>query len=289
MEKQSTALLQLPETAAAAAQEVVSVPFRRLELPVELDQISSKGRVGLISLDKDFLIEQDLRRILPNDVALYTNRVDTVNPLTMESLRNIGKDITRAARGILPGVGVEVMIFGCTSGTVAIGEEKINSLINAVWPSAVVTTPVTAALAAFEALRATRISILTPYNEAVTCDVARYFASRGLEVVNSADLGFEYDVEIYGVPPAVIVQAALAVIHPSAELLFISCTNFRALQAIESIEQIVSIPVVTSNQALGWHTLKLLERHHTVYGHELGKLFKTNLPLASVSENDANT
>ena len=42
-----------------------------------------------------------------------------------------------------------------------------------------------------------------------------------------------------------------------ADLLFISCTALRASLVIDQIEQRIGKPVVSSNQALAWHSLQL--------------------------------
>ena len=92
-----------------------------LNVAYELEDIAPGGRVGLIALATDLNSETDLRRMFPDGVEMFTNRVLNANPVTLENLRAMGGDITRAARGILPGLGVDVMIYGCTSGTAAIG------------------------------------------------------------------------------------------------------------------------------------------------------------------------
>ena len=46
--------------------------------------------------------------------------------------------------------------------------------------------------------------------------------------------------------------------HPQAELLVISCTDYRALEAVPALEQTLGKPVVTSNSALMYVCLKRL-------------------------------
>ena len=45
---------------------------------------------------------------------------------------------------------------------------------------------------------------------------------------------------------------------PDNEAVFISCTNFRAIEMIERLELETGKPVVTSNQAAVWHALRRL-------------------------------
>ena len=44
--------------------------------------------------------------------------------------------------------------------------------------------------------------------------------------------------------------------HDDADAYFISCTAIRAAEAIEPLERDLGKPVVTSNQAMVWHSLK---------------------------------
>ncbi len=81
-----------------------------------------------------------------------------------------------AADLILPGSDLDVVAYGCTSASMAIGEEKVFDKIRSVRPGARCTTPITAAFAAFRALGASRIGILTPYRADVNRIVAAYVA-----------------------------------------------------------------------------------------------------------------
>ena len=94
------------------------------------DPVGPAGRIGLITLATDFNSEDDLRGILPADVRLFTTRIENANPVTVDNLRAMANDLPRAARTLLPGYGVDVAIFGCTSGTAVTGSDKIAALIN---------------------------------------------------------------------------------------------------------------------------------------------------------------
>ena len=225
---------------------------------ISLDAVASLGRIGLIALATDFNSEQDLRRMYPDGVEVFTNRVLNANPVTLQNLRNMAGDISRAAGGILPGFNLDAMIYGCTSGTVANGAREIEALVHQSCPGIPVTNPVSAALAAFEHLGAKRISILTPYTEEVNLEMASYFTDHGMQIINIAGFGYESDIDMTGIPPQEIANAAVEVCDDDADLLFISCTAIRASLVIEEIEQTIGKPVVTSNQALVWHSLRLV-------------------------------
>ena len=110
------------------------ISVQHVQTPVTLDNIAPLGRIGVLSLATDFNIEQDLRRIFPPGFQILTNRITNANPLTFANLRAMAGDVTRAAAGILPGYGIDAIIYGCTSGTIAIGNTRINELVHAAWP-----------------------------------------------------------------------------------------------------------------------------------------------------------
>ena len=55
------------------------------------------------------------------------------------------------------------------------------------------------------------------------------------------------------------------------DAVFVSCTNLRAANVIQDAESALGIPVVSSNQALGWHMLRLARVRDAIQGY--GELF----------------
>jgi maleate isomerase len=247
-----------------------------------LEHLAPGGRIGVIALATDFNIESDLRLMYPPDVQFFTSRVKNTNPLTIENLRTMAPGISTAADTILPGTELDAIIYACTSGTIAIGVERIEELIHRVRPGVAVTNPVVAALSAFQQFKAKRISILTPYTDAVNQDIAYFFTSQGYEILSIAGFGFEDDTAMTYITPQDIADAAIACCDSDAELLFISCTALRASCMLEDIEQHLGIPVVSSNQALAWHSLKLVRYPTAVNG--FGALLREHLATQTTQD-----
>ena len=240
-----------------------------------LENLAPAGRIGLVSLATDFNIETDLTRMYPDDVEFFTSRVRNYNPLTIENLRRMTPGISSAVDNILPGTDLDAVIYACTSGTVAIGIDKITELIHEMRPGVKVTNPVTAALSAFETFKAKKISILTPYTEAVNQDVADLFSSYGYEVLSIAGFGFEDDTAMTYITPKDIADAAVQTCASDADLMFISCTALRASLVLDDIERQLDIPVVSSNQVLAWHSLQLVNYTKSVSGY--GSLLRNHI------------
>lgn len=240
--------------------------------------VGGNGRIGVVALATDLTIESDLRRMAPDGVEIFTNRVHNRDPLTAANLRAMAADISRAAADILPGEPLDALAYACTSGAAVIGESEVIRLLQAGrgdgddGDALPCTTPVTAALAAFAAFSAKRISALTPYTDAVNRELAAFFGQRGLGLINLHGFGLDRDADIAAIAPDSIAQAAVDACHPDADLLFISCTALRAAQVVHRIEARLDKPVVTSNQALMWHALKRIGCAFNVPG--FGRLFR---------------
>ena len=249
----------------------MQTPYEQHPPSDALEKIGPNGRIGLVALATDLNTESDLRRMAPRGVEVFTNRVYNRNPVTVENLKAMAADITRAAGGILPGDSIDVLIYACTSGTVVIGESEVFRLLQAGRGDLPCTTPVTAAIAALNSFSARRISILTPNIELVNQELVKFFQGRGFDVLNIYGFGIESDSHMTGVSHDSIYDAAVKACHKDADLLFISCTALRSAQVIDRIEAKISKPVISSNQAIMWHVLKLLQRPFEVSG--FGRLF----------------
>ena len=223
----------------------------------QLDEGPGGYRIGLLALSSDLVVERDLMDMRPgNDVLIFTNRVDFHRDCDVESLAAMALDLTEAARAIIPGSRLDALIYACTSGTAVIGVERVEAALHAARPEALCVTPITAAQAAFDALGAGRIAVLTPYIEEVAARVARALAERGLPPVATTSFNIAKPGDISAVTPASIHAAALAADCPEAQAMFISCTDFRSLEAVPQIERDLGKPGVTSNQAMFWMALR---------------------------------
>ena len=138
-----------------------------------------------------------------------------------------------------------VVAFACTSGGAVLGADGETALIASIGreTGAPVVSTNDAVGKAIETLGRKRIAVLTPY---VRVGLER----RGLTVVHMAGLGITDNFGICNVTPAEIVAfAERELASRQFELLFISCTNFRAVEARPLLTQRFGVPVVTSNQA----------------------------------------
>jgi maleate isomerase len=230
-------------------------------LPFKTDDgIASRARIGLIVLATDYTIEHEWRQIMTPlaGVALYQSRILNDAQITPETLRAMEPRIASAADVILPGAKLDVVAYGCTSASMAIGEEKVFDKIRSVRPDAKGTTPITAAFAAFRTLGAKRIGVLTPYRSDVNHIVANYIRARGFDVPVFGSFNEQDDGVVARITPA-SVKAGVMAIKDRAKIdaVFVSCTSVRLAEAAAAIEAEIGLPITSSNHAMAWHTLRL--------------------------------
>jgi maleate isomerase len=230
-------------------------------LPFKTDDgIASRARIGLIVLATDYTIEHEWRQIMTplSGVALYQSRILNDSQITPETLRAMEPRIAAATDIILPGARLDTIAYGCTSASMAIGEEKVFNKIRSVRPDAKCTTPITAAFAAFTALGAKRIGVLTPYRSDVNHIVANYIRASGFDVPVFGSFNEQNDGIVARITPA-SVRAGVAAIKDRASIdaVFVSCTSVRLAEAAADIEDEFGLPITSSNHAMAWHALRL--------------------------------
>jgi maleate isomerase len=234
--------------------------INKRHLPYKLDEgIGHRARIGIIALPDDQTIEYELRMIfdLPG-VACFVNRLPCDATITPDTLQAMSGEISRAAGLILPELSVDVMAYGCTSGSLFIGAESIHELIHTPHPQTICTTPIEAAMAALEALKARSVALITPYADEINQRLRDHLRQNRFEVPVMGSWNEPVDAKVGRISPESIRGAVLDLGRSDrVDTVFISCTNLRALSMIKELENEFEKPVISSNAALGWHCLRL--------------------------------
>jgi len=238
----------------------MSAPVDLGVLASELDGgLASRAAIGLVVLATDQTMEHEYRALirLPG-VAFYEARLFNDNEITPETLRAIGPRIAPSVELILPSIPLDVVAFGCTSATMTLGEDTVFKEIRKARPGVACTTPVTAALAAFQTLGAKGIGLLTPYAPEVNANLVAYFAKRGVSIAAVATFDRRDDRDAARISVASIEAAAETMAKvPGVDAIFVSCTSLRVAESVAGLERRIGIPVTSSNHAMAWHCLRL--------------------------------
>ena len=246
---------------SATANDAIEQTLLIENLPYELDGgIARRASIGLIVLATDYTIEHEWRQVFGEieGAALYQTRIHNENLITPESLRAMGPRIVDCARVITPDTPLDVIAYGCTSASMAIGEEGVFASIREARPDVACTTPITAAFAAFDAFGAKRIGVLTPYPADVNRIVSDYISARGYEVPVFGSFNCDRDTVVARID-AQSIENGVRELTRRAEFdaIFVSCTSVRLMSACAGLEQNLGIPLTSSNHAMAWHALRL--------------------------------
>ena len=228
---------------------------------------ASKAAIGLIVLSNDQSVEGELRAFFPSEgVGLYVNRIPFPTQVSIEAAQEMANKITEVASLIVPDDQLDVIALCTTGGTMAIGEERLFELLSAGRPGIKYTSPITAAIEGLKTLNAVRLALLTPYpldiNETL---IQNYIENAGFKIVSAGCFNLEGDREYIRVPPQRIKEVVLELDRDDVDAVFVSCTALRVSPVIVELEELIGKPVISSNQALAWHCLRLAGCKDPVY------------------------
>lgn len=238
--------------------------------------IETMPKLALIALRTDRTIEGEIRASLPTGpVALYHSRIYNEFDITPESLAAMGDHLGSTAALFPQEFNAQVVAFGCTSGTMVLGEGKVAEIIHGVHPNAAVTEPVSACLAACAALKMRRIKLVTPYRADVNKTIVEGLRARGLEVDSIVSFEEPDDRKVGRISTQSVVEAAIhggGPLSSNVDGVFLSCTTLPTFEALPLIERLTGKPATSSNHALAWHMQKLagIEQKRP----SLGRLFE---------------
>lgn len=208
-------------------------------------------RIGLIVPSSNTVAEVDFYRRLPAGCTLHTARMYLEETTPAGEAVMLDEHLPTAISDLAT-ARPDVMVFGCTSAGALRGNAYEAELIARIGDrTGAVTFSVAASVRrAIRAANGRRVGVITPYVDSLNQKIAESLQDDGLEVAAIHGLGITDNFAIADVEPERIVQfAAECFAGSDIDLLFASCTNFRALDAREEIQQALGLPVVTSNQA----------------------------------------
>lgn len=229
-------------------------------------------RLGMIVLSTDETLEYEARQVLEGrGVNLMHNRILSDPQVTPDSLKAMEARMPEVAQ-LLP-ADLKAIAYGCTSASVFIGPDAVEKRVQSVQPGVPVTNPISGVIAALNALKVTRIGLVTPYTSEVAQPMRSYLSDRGIETAKELSFGEGDDTKVARISQRTTLQAMLEVGRvKGVEAVFASCTNLGSFEVIDAAEDELGKPVISSNLALIWHTLKRAGIPATGWGP--GRLFQ---------------
>lgn len=239
------------------------------------DGDGAKARIGLIFMASSVVMEAEMWAMAAEGVSVHTTRIK-LPKVTVEGIEEMmnAPELEQAAR-LLASAPIDVLCFGGTSASFLHGTSYDVALIKKLqsWaPGPKITTASTASLAALAEVKAGPVVLATPYVDGVQARAIRFLEENGHKVLNHRNLGIDKDQALAEVPLEKVYDMVREIDHPDATAVFISCTNFRSVGAIEALEKALGKPVISAVQASFWHSLHIANVKGAKPGY--GQLFK---------------
>lgn len=243
------------------------------------DEAPAQGvRIGVINPSAAVTFDHEWARMLPRGVSFHVTRLLLVDG-SATALAAMAARAAEAAR-ILSTSRVHVVAYACTLGSLfrgVVGERALAAELE----RAAGVPAVTMARAAAEALRALgvrRVAVGNPYGVEANRWVRQYLegeglvvtALRGTAVADSWSIAQAQPRSAFDLGREVLAEA------PDADGIFLSCGNMRTVEVLDELEELTGRPVVSSNQAMLWYSLRILGIHAPVRGY--GRLLEFATP-----------
>lgn len=243
-------------------------------LPFETLPSDHVRRLGLIVLQSDVTLEDELRHYYEGvPLSLLASRIPFANEVTASTLKAMEGHLAQSMSLFPLDATFDCIGYGCTSGAMHIGSERIVTICRSVRQSTAGTDPLRAARAAMQRLNVRRVALIAPYSEAVTRTMVEAFESLGIGVSVAATFNEPQDRLVGRIAPASIRAACIEVAKAGdVDALFVACTSLKCAAVIPEVERATGVTMLSSNQVLAWHMAELAGIQHGISAK--GRLFE---------------
>jgi maleate isomerase len=211
---------------------------------------SAPLRIGLIVPSSNTVMEPDFHQHFAG-IIVSTTRILLEQVTRDAELHMLEEDLPRAAQ-LIKTVAPDIVVFGCTSAGSLDGlayDDGIGQMLEQRTGAKSVTV-IQAVLRQLRKNAARKVAVFTPYLEDLTSSVARCVEQGGYAIAKAKGMGIRENLEIGRVTPAEIMRFVESQMEgTAADCVFLSCTNWQAVEAIEPLRKKLGTPVISSNQA----------------------------------------
>ena len=221
---------------------------------------SWRAKLGVIVPPTNTVNEAEWARLMPDGVTFHAIRMKLhADTESAEGRAALHRDLDAAMASVAQ-ARVDVIAYACTAGSMSLPLDGLSERMRASSGIAAVTTA-SAIVNGLRALGVRRLVVATPYHDALNQHEAAFLSACGFEVLAIEGLGIggggphEY-VRLAETALDTIREQAGRVMRPGAEALLVSCTDYPALTLVSELEARFGMPVVTSNTATLWASLR---------------------------------
>ncbi len=229
-------------------------------------------RFGLIVPSSNTTMEAEFWRMASGWATVHTGRI-RLQKITVDELEEMEDQMIEAAIR-LADAEVNVIGYGCTSGSLLKGKDQGGEIEKKIKEKTGIPAVATAkaVIDALGELRVKKLCVATPYIEEINELEKSFLEQNEIDVLRIKGLGIIQNSEVGSKNPSVAYELAKEVYEPEAQGIFISCTNFKSIEAIDKLEGELGVPVVSSNTATLWAMMKRARNKNKIKGY--GRLLR---------------
>lgn len=222
-------------------------------------------RLGVIVPASNTNAEPDCLMLAPDGLTIHFTRsggYDVEAIPDSDEMRRFARQALDQQLQLLVDGRVELIAYACTSATLADGPGFDRAFCDEIQQKSGLEAVTTAGavVEAIHDLKLDRVAFTSPYVPRLVDESVEFIRQCGIEVVNQASFETELSsLQQNALTPEDAYRMGLKADHPQAQALVVSCTDYRALEALPALEAALGKPVVTSNSALMYACLKRLQ------------------------------
>ncbi len=227
-------------------------------------------KLGLIVPSSNTTMEAEVWKMARGWSTVHSARM-RLREITVDDLEKMEGQMLEAA-GSLADAGVDVIGYGCTSGSLFKGKDHDIKIEREIERKTKVPSVATAkaVVEALDSLQISRVSVATPYIDEINERVQKYLEQNKIEVLRILGLGITRNSEVGNQHSDLACELAKKAFAPEAQGIFISCTNFKTIEVIGQLEKELKVPVISSNTATVWAMMRKVGVQRALKGY--GKL-----------------
>ncbi|MBT5051492.1 MAG: maleate cis-trans isomerase [Rhodospirillaceae bacterium] len=220
-----------------------------------------RARLGRINPSPETVGDEEWRRLCPDGTTVVSTRM-FIEAVDSDGLTAMVGNVERAAKELAT-ARPDVILMAGTAGAFNGGPGFDRELSRRIEDASGVpgTTTMTAVLEALDALDIQRIAVATSYIASVDESLAAVLRASGRDVVLIRGMDILKSIDMGDISPEAVYRFARETVAAAegADGCLLSCGNWRTLESVTPLEAEFGIPVITSNQAGIWQSLRMAD------------------------------
>ncbi len=232
----------------------------------------ARVRLGLLVPFTNTNFEPDMALMMPADITLHAARMggyDEDEIPDADQMAGLGASDLDEPLRLLMGTKPDAILYGCTSATLTHGPAFDQDLAARIKTAsgAETVTAASALVAALRALNITKIGFASPYVKDINDLAITFLDQSGITTIARSEMTTPLSNEDQGaMTPDDVYAHALMADHSDAQAIVLSCTDMRSVETLDRLETTLGKPVISSNQAMAFDTLRRLNFPNPIHG-----------------------